>query len=114
MKIDSFMTDRMAMKELGDRVKAARISVPLTQEELAARSGLSTRTIQRLEAGLDIKQSGMLAVLRVLGCFDNLDLLVTEPFPRPQDHYGNMRPKKRATPVRFRKKNSLWVWGEDK
>ena len=59
--------------EVGHRVKAARLSRNLSQEELARRSSVSRSTIKRLEAGGDsISLGNLLTVLQVLEYIDPL------------------------------------------
>ena len=49
MKLTGVETNKIILKELGQRIKDIRISMSLTQEELALKSGVSIRTIVRLE-----------------------------------------------------------------
>lgn len=51
-----------------NKLKQERARLGLTQEELAWRIGLSTRQLQRLEAGANVKKSIILAVERVGQC----------------------------------------------
>ncbi|TDO26296.1 helix-turn-helix domain-containing protein [Sediminibacterium goheungense] len=49
------------------KLKAAREKVNLTQEELAEQSGVSVRTIQRIEAGTDPKGYTLKVLAKTLG-----------------------------------------------
>jgi len=59
-----------ALKEMGKRIKDARTSSGLTQEELAQKVGYKSRTsINKIELGkTDISQSQVLKMAKVLGC----------------------------------------------
>lgn len=49
------------------QLKRLRDARALTQEELAARSGVSRNTIMRAEHGANIRQGNLRALARVLG-----------------------------------------------
>lgn len=56
------------LSEVGVRVRSARLSKNMSQEELALESGLSRSTIKRLESGRDsVSLSNLLSVMQVLG-----------------------------------------------
>ena len=58
---------RVALRELGDRVRVARIHEGLTQERLAELADVHRSTVQRIEGGLaDPKSSQILRIARVL------------------------------------------------
>ena len=114
MIIDRLSSNEQVLKELGERVRAIRIDMPLTQAELAQRAGVSLRTVANLEAGRDVKLDSLLSVLRALGLLANVELLVPEPLVRPLallDTPARRRratsPKKRSTP------HEGWKWGDE-
>jgi putative transcriptional regulator len=51
MKINAHLTDEAVLRELGERLSAARVSRNLTQAHVAEEAGISKRTLERLEAG---------------------------------------------------------------
>jgi hypothetical protein len=57
--------------------KAARLSVPMTQEHLAAAAGLDARTVRKLEKGGQVSAETILAVRGVLG----MDPAASHPSP---------------------------------
>jgi transcriptional regulator with XRE-family HTH domain len=50
-----------------NRVLRARLAAGLTQQVLATRAGLATRTLARIEDGEDTKVSTLAAIAEVLG-----------------------------------------------
>ncbi|WP_069883580.1 helix-turn-helix domain-containing protein [Streptomyces luteocolor] len=54
------------MKAAGDRIRVRRLHENLTQERLAQNSGLDRSTIQRMEAGQEMKLSHLLRVAHQL------------------------------------------------
>jgi len=84
MKIDNPKQDVQILKELGRRLSERRKESTLTQAMLAEKSGVSKRTIERLEAGLSIQMSTLLKILRVLNMLNLLnDLIPVEVTKKP-------------------------------
>ncbi len=116
MKIDSQLTDNVILETLGERMATIRLSLNLTQEELAEEAGLGVRTLQRLESGESATRlTGFLRVCRVLGLLENLDAFVPEPPQSPMQqlkYRGHQR--QRATGSRVAEKpEEEWTWGDD-
>jgi transcriptional regulator with XRE-family HTH domain len=55
-----------ARRAVGDRIRVRRLHQNMTQETLAAVSGLDRSTIQRMEAGQEMKLSHLLVVAHAL------------------------------------------------
>ncbi|MFJ3283669.1 helix-turn-helix domain-containing protein [Streptomyces sp. NPDC086669] len=55
-----------ARRAVGDRIRVRRIHQNMTQESLAHASGLDRSTIQRMEAGHEMKLSHLLVVAHAL------------------------------------------------
>lgn len=62
------------MRALGRAIKVARTEAGLTQEKLAEKADISTRGLQKIEAGqITILVTTLIRIRRVLGCeFDDL------------------------------------------
>ena len=103
------------IKELGARVRSARIAHPLTQAELAVRAGVSVGTIANLERGKDVSLSCLLNVMRALGILSNVEALVPSASPRPSDVATLGHARKRASSANARKADApTWVWGDER
>ncbi len=76
-------TDREAMAEIGRRLRALREGQELTAVEVAARSGLSRRTVWRAEQGDNPTLLTLLRMLRLYGRLDQLDAFLREPEVSP-------------------------------
>jgi DNA-binding XRE family transcriptional regulator len=48
-----------------NQIKATRTRLAITQEEMADRLGISTRQLQRLEAGANVKRPIRLALMMI-------------------------------------------------
>ncbi|MGW1135230.1 helix-turn-helix domain-containing protein [Streptomyces griseoluteus] len=55
-----------ARRAAGDRIRVRRLHLNLTQEGLAHESGVDRSTIQRMEAGAEMKLSHLLLVAHAL------------------------------------------------
>ncbi|WP_221795432.1 helix-turn-helix domain-containing protein [Oceanobacter mangrovi] len=68
------------LAEVGIRVRAARLAMNLSQEQLAREAAVSRSTIKRLEAGTDsVSLANLLSILQVLDCIDLLVGALPEP-----------------------------------
>ena len=99
-----YLSSHSALSELAGRLKAYRIAYPLTQKELADKSGVALRSIFSMESGKDMQLGSLIKVLIALDLDANLDMLVPDPTKRPSFYLRNQSiasPRKRV-----RKKNS--------
>ncbi len=78
MKIEMQLSDAATLKELGHRLGRRRINLRMTQAELARKSGLGKRTLERLEGGDTVQLLTLIRVLRSLGMMEALEHLVPE------------------------------------
>jgi transcriptional regulator with XRE-family HTH domain len=62
---DSWIEDRR--RAIGDRVRAERLHQNLTQEKLYLGARVDRVTLQRVEAGEDVRLSTLLKIARALG-----------------------------------------------
>lgn len=66
------MSDPTIVKEIGIQLKKMRLRKNITQEKLAATSGLNRATISQLENG---RAATLLTLVQVMRALDKLDLL---------------------------------------
>lgn len=115
MKINNQLAEEALLEELGARLAARRISLQLTQAEVAEQAGIGKRTLENLEAGKGGHFTSFLRVLRVLQSLPELDALLPEAGPRPMDMLKREgRPRKRVS-TRSRdaaKPAEPWRWEE--
>lgn len=72
------MSDKAIEAELGARIKAWRLRLNLTQQQLSDATALSLNVIKSLEAGKG-KLSSLIAVLREFRLLDDLDSFIRAP-----------------------------------
>jgi transcriptional regulator with XRE-family HTH domain len=116
MVITALSSNEQALAELGARLRARRIEIPLTQQELADRAGVSLSMVARVEQGRDVRASNLLSVLRALGLLAQLDALVPEATVRPTDlvELGHVRRRATSAARRVQATADAWVWGDER
>lgn len=86
-----------ALEEIGRRLRRIRLAQNLTIDELADRSGVSARTIVRLEGGEGSRLDNLIRVLRGLGKLSALDAFLPEPTLSPKELVRRSgKPRQRA------------------
>lgn len=114
MKIEGVLNDESVLVELGERLARRRLELRLTQAELAEQSGISKRTVERVEAGATTQLSTLIRMLRVLELLDRLDALVPDVGPRPMDLIKlRGKERQRAPRKKPRAKDEGWKWGDE-
>jgi transcriptional regulator with XRE-family HTH domain len=113
MKIDGQLTDSAVLQEIGTRLSRQRIERGLTQAALAAKAGLSKRTLERIEAGRGAELVSLIRLLRALELTDGLDSAAPELPPSPIDRL-RLRGKQRQRASRARPpagaRAAPWTW----
>ena len=113
MKITQFDSEKAILKEFGNRIKQYRVSLNITQHQLAQRCGVSVTTLMRVENGDDTKWSAIIKILSEFNLLDNLDIVIPEPQPDYKAMFEEKIIRKRARPNK-NTSNDTWIWGEDK
>ena len=114
MKINSENNNSAVLSELGARIKRNRIDMQLSQQDFAAKAGISTRTLSAAENGEDIRLSSLLRILRTLGCLENLDLLLPELAFDPESYRTLGRERKRISKSNKNRNKIKWKWEDEK
>lgn len=107
--------EKELLSEIGKRIKQYRLSLNLTQFDVASRCRLSTRTISRIESGEDVKVSVLAKVLNELNLGDNFDALIPRAGLDYKAIYENrLSPKRARVSKKVPKSSTSWVWDEDR
>ena len=103
---------RYYQKKVGERLKQYRINAGLTQQDLENKSGVSVRSISRLEQGASVQFESLIKILFALNLESNIDLLIPDQTKRPSFYLkDNEKPKQR---VRKKEKvNGGFKWGDE-
>lgn len=98
-----------------DSAKKYRAYEGVSQEELAKKSGVSKRTIERFENGESIQLSNFFDILEGLGLAENIKALIPNTELTPLDYLHNKKPKlpQRARKSTKPKDPKPFKWGDE-
>lgn len=99
------------IKELGRRIKHYRIMREMSQQELADKTGISKRSISRLEQGESVQLNSFLTILIALDLGDNIELLVPDQTKRPSFYL--QKTENIAKRVRKKSQKKTFKWGDE-
>ena len=99
------------IRELGQKIKTYRIMKELSQQDLEDKTGVSKRSISRLEQGESVQVDNLFKILLALDLGDNIELLVPDQTKRPSFYLDTTDNK----PKRVRKKTEKneFKWGDE-
>ena len=101
-------------EEITRKFKEYRIDYPLTQKELADKTGVSLRSIARFESGEDITLSTFIKLMGGLDLTENLVNTIPDQSRRPSDFLYKEKKRQRAVPKKQRgKNNKKFKWGDE-
>ena len=96
-------TPNSIMQNLKDKLKQKRLSLNLTQEGLANKSGVSLGSIKRFESSGEISFESLLKVALVLNCLDDFKNIAN----KKDEQYETMDDLLKIKPL---KKRGLIKW----
>ena len=99
------------IEELGRKIKHYRIMREMSQQELADKTGISKRSISRLEQGESVQLNSLFTILIALGLGDNIDLLVPDQAKRPSFYLE--KTENIARRVRKKPEKESFKWGDE-
>lgn len=114
MHLQKALSDESVLKEIGDRLARTRLERNLTQAQLAEISGISKRTLERLESGAAATQlTSFIRACRSLGLLERFDLFLPTPTASPLEQLKLQgRRRKRASASKVEKTSAKkWSWG---
>ena len=79
------------IKELGQNIIAYRVMNQMSQQDIEDKTGVSKRSISRLEQGESVQVDNLFKILLALGLGENIDLLVPDQTKRPSYYLENKR-----------------------
>ena len=93
--LNSNMSNTAILAELGSRLKNLRLSKNKDQQQFSYESGISLRTLSRLENGHSVSFEAVLKVMRALDLIERLDLLLPSAEISPVQQTKNKHRTKR-------------------
>lgn len=111
----SIATSEQIEQAIGKQVEKIRLMRALTQAQLAADTGVTAKTIYRLERGEGVSLNTFIRVLQTLGLTGHLQTLLPDPTVRPIERVAARgAERQRARPRRQSDNSSTWQWGDEK
>jgi len=102
---------REYIKELGQKIKLYRIMKEMSQQDLEDKTGVSKRSISRLEQGESVQLENLFKILLALDLGDNIDLLVPDQTKRPSFYLEKTSIKNKR--VRKKTEKNDFKWGDE-
>ena len=99
------------IKELGKKIKLYRIMKEMSQQDLEDKTGVSKRSISRLEQGESVQLENLLKILLALDLGENIDLLVPDQTKRPSFYLEKSENKNKR--VRKKIEKNDFKWGDE-
>lgn len=99
------------IKELGKKIKLYRIMKEMSQQDLEDKTGVSKRSISRLEQGESVQLENLLKILLALDLGKNIDLLVPDQTKRPSFYLEKSENKNKR--VRKKIEKNDFKWGDE-
>jgi len=99
----NIQTPESVMEMLRDKLKQRRLSLKLTQEGLAKRSGVSLGSIKRFEKSAEISLHSLLKIALVLECLDDFTTIAN---PK-QDEINSIDELLKEKPLKVPKRGSI-------
>lgn len=99
------------IQELGQKIKTYRIMKEMSQQDLEDKSGVSKRSISRLEQGESVQLDNLFKILIALGLGEHIELLVPDQTKRPIYYLKESEGK--AKRVRKKTEKNVFKWGDE-
>ena len=115
MKFTKQITDEDFLAEVGGRLTQLRLENNLTQSQLANQSGVSKRTLERMESGSVATQlSSFIRICRALNILERFNDLIPEQSESPIQQLKLQKKKRRRASSKASSKRTdpTWEWGE--
>ena len=113
--MEKYINQKSILSELGEKIKQYRIAKGMTQQDLEKKSGVSTRSIVRLEQGNSVQLDSLIKILIALDLSKNIELLIPDQRKRPSYYLENVeKPKKRYRKRATKPATSTgFKWGDE-
>ena len=99
------------IRELGQKIKTYRIMKEMSQQDLEDKTGVSRRSISRLEQGESVQVDNLFKILLALELGENIELLVPDQTKRPSFYLEKADDKPKR--VRKRTEKGQFKWGDE-
>ncbi len=99
------------IRELGQKIKTYRIMKDMSQQDMEDKTGVSKRSISRLEQGESVQVDNLFKILLALNLGENIELLVPDQTNRPSFYLEKSDNKTKR--VRKKTEKNGFKWGDE-
>lgn len=104
----------LQLHDIGEKISKIRLSRNLSQDDLAKSSGVSLRTLTRLEAGENSSLETLLKIFNSLNLTEKLFSIFPDTNIRPIERVKMKGQERQRASSRVRTvKASQWAWGDE-
>ena len=96
------------IRELGQKIKIYRVMKEMSQQDLEDKTGVSKRSISRLEQGESVQLENLFRILLALDLGENIDLLVPDQTKSPSFYLDQSESKNKRVRQKTEKKDFKW------
>ena len=103
------------LTQLGHSLAERRIGMGLTQAELARRTGIGKRTVERIETGNSCQTTALIRIFQVLKLQEDLLRIIPQSGPHPMDllRMKGKERKRASSKTRTMIQAKKWTWGDE-
>lgn len=114
MHITNMLGDDAVLAEIGSRIAARRLSMQLTQAQVATQAGVAKRTLERVEAGQSAQLATLVRILRALESLQELERILPQSGPTPMELLQNRGKRRQRAPGKdtTREDAAAWTWDD--
>jgi len=108
-----FSTDNAILLRIGEKIRARRINMQLTQQQAAQNAGVSESSVYNVERGKSVALSTLVAILRSIHSLELLEALTSEDPVSPiamADALKKNQPKQRVRSKKQSNQNKKSEW----
>ena len=104
------ISDYEVLQDIANKIKKKRISLNISQEDVAIKTGLSKHTISNIENGNSYTMDSFIKVMRYLGMISNLETVISDIIMDPNKIKGGQAPKR--VKMSKKKETGNWTWAK--
>ena len=101
------------LKDISDKLKLYRVAMNLTQQDLADKSGVSLRSISRLEQGSSVQLDNFIKIMAALDLDKNLDMLIPDQRKRPSYYLEENKKVRQRVRRSLKTPERTFKWGDE-
>lgn len=112
MGIEQHTSDDAVLAQMGQRMADLRLSLQMTQAQLADTAGVSKRTVERLENGQSVQMTSLIRCLRALGILERIGHVLPDSPVNPILLLERQGKRPRRVRTASKRPPAPWTWDD--